>query len=87
MSDLKFTTAADYMKVDYSTRVPFTRHGGAYDRGQADSYYDRAREPHYFTGGTYESTKIEEVDMSTEEIAAYNQGYDDNETSGSKKDY
>jgi hypothetical protein len=31
MSDLKFTTAADYMKVDYSTRVPFTRHGGAYD--------------------------------------------------------
>jgi hypothetical protein len=87
MSDLKFTTAADYMKVDYSTRVPFTRNGGAYDRGSADSYYGREREPHYFTGGTYQSTKIEEVDMSTEEIAAYNQGYDDNETSGSKKDY
>ena len=87
MSDLKFTTAADYMKVDYSTRVPFTRHGGAYDRGSADSYYGRQREPHYFTGDTYQSTKIEEVDMSAEEIAAYHQGYDDNETSGSKKEY
>lgn len=29
MSDLKFTTTGDYMNVDYSTRVPFTRHGGA----------------------------------------------------------
>jgi hypothetical protein len=87
MSDLKFTTAADYMKADYSTRVPFTRHGGAYDRGMADSYYGRARQPHYFTGGTYQSTMIEEVDMSAEEIAAYNQGYADMETSGNKKDY
>ena len=87
MSDLKFTTATDYMKFDYSTRVPFTRHGGAYDRGGADSYYGREREPHYFTDGSYQSTKIEEVDMSAEEIAAYNQGYDDNEASGSKKDY
>lgn len=87
MSDLKFTTAADYMKVDYSDRAPFTRHGGAYDRGMADSYYQRGRTPHYFTGDTYSSTRIDEVDMSTEEIAAYNQGYADNETSGSKKDY
>lgn len=86
MSDLKFTTAADYMKADYSIREPFTRHGGAYDRGMADSYYGRARQPHYFTGATYQSTKIEEVDMSAEETAAYNQGYDDNEKSGSKKD-
>ena len=87
MSDLKFTTTGDYMKVDYSTRVPFTRHGGAYDRGFADSYYGRQREPHYFTGDTYSSTKIEEVDMSAEEIAAYNQGYDDNEAAGYKKEY
>lgn len=87
MSDLKFTTAGDYMNVDYSTRAPFTRHGGAYDRGMADSYYGRERRPHYFTGGTYQSTEIEEVDMSAEEIAAYNQGYDDNEKSGDKKDY
>jgi hypothetical protein len=67
------------MKVDYSKRYPFTRHGGAYDRGMADNYYSRQRDPHYFTGGTYQSTKIEEVDMSAEEIAAYHQGYNDNE--------
>jgi hypothetical protein len=87
MSDLKFTTAADYMKVDYSTRVPFTRHGGAYDRGSADSYYRRARERHYFTSDSFNSTKIEEVDMSAEEIAAYNQGYDDNEKLDNKKEW
>jgi hypothetical protein len=87
MSDLKFTTAEEYMRVDYSTRVPFTRHGGAYDRGQADSYYGRNREPHYFTGSSYVGIRLDAVDMSAEEIAAYNQGYDDNETSGSKKDY
>ena len=70
---------------DYSTRDPFTRHGGAYDRGSADSYYGRPSMPHYFVGATYQSTRIDEVDMSTEEIAAYLQGYADNEASGNFK--
>jgi len=74
-------------KTNYSTRSAFTRHGGAYDRGQADSYYGRGPEPHYFVGGTYSSTMIEEPDMSAEEIAAYMQGYNDNEKSGDKKEY
>ena len=52
-----------------------TRHVGAYDRGSADSWYGREVNPHYFTGATYQSTKIEEVDMSKEEIAAYMAGY------------
>lgn len=73
--------------MDYSTREPFTRHGGAYDRGSADSYYCRERKPHYYTDATYSSTHIDEVDMSAEEIAAYNQGYDDNEASGNFKEY
>jgi hypothetical protein len=64
--------------TDYSKRTPFTRHGGAYDRGAADAYYGRPYTPHYFTGATYSSTKIEEVDMSEEEVAAYEQGYADN---------
>jgi hypothetical protein len=75
------------VKVDYSTREPFTRHGGAYDRGAADSYYGRIRDPHYFVDATYQSTKIEKVDMSAEEIAAYMQGYDDNERDGDKKNW
>ena len=51
------------------------RHGGAYDRGSADSWYGREVNPHYFTGDTYQSIKIEEVDMTEEEIAAYMAGY------------
>lgn len=72
---------------DYSTISEFTRHGGAYDRGSADSYYRRPAIPHYFKGGTYSSEMVEEEDMTEEEIAAYNQGYDDNEESGDHKEY
>jgi len=61
--------------MNYANREVFTRHGGAYDRGSADSWYGREVNPHYFTGATYQSTKIEEVDMSEEEIAAYMAGY------------
>ena len=50
--------------MNYSEREVFTRHGGAYDRGSADAWYGRPAEPHYFTGGTYQSTKIEAVYMS-----------------------
>ena len=85
MSDLKFTTTGDYMKVDYSIHVLYTRHGGAYDRGMADSYYRRERQPHYFKGDSYQSERITEMNMTADEVAAYNQGYDDNEKSGDKK--
>ena len=61
--------------MNYANREVFTRHGGAYDRGSADSWYGREVNPHYFTGATYQSTKIEEVDMSEKEIAAYMAGY------------
>jgi hypothetical protein len=73
--------------VDYSNREPFRRHGGAYDRGSADSYYGRAFNPHYFVGATYSTTRIDEVDMSAEEIEAYAQGYDDNELLGNFKQW
>lgn len=61
------------------------QHGGAYDRGSADAWYGREVNPHYFTGSTYQSTKIEEVDMSEEEIAAYMAGY--NETTFGQKEW
>jgi hypothetical protein len=73
------------MKMNYSESEVFTRHGGAYDRGSADSYYGREYRPHYFTGNTYQSTEIEEVDMSEEEIAAYMAGY--NETPFAQKEW
>jgi hypothetical protein len=71
--------------MNYSEREIFTRHGGAYDRGSADAWYGRAVEPHYFTGDSFQSTKIEEVDMSEEEIAAYMAGY--NETPFAQKSW
>ncbi len=63
------------------------RHGSPYDRGSADSYYGREYNPHYFTGDSYNSTRIELQNMSVHEILAYTAGYRDNEASGDKKEY
>lgn len=63
------------------------RHGGAYDRGSADSYYRRGQRPHYFKGDTYNSEEVTEKDMTAAEIAAYYAGYYENERSGNFKDY
>ena len=63
------------------------RHGGAYDRGSADSYYRRGFNPHYYAGATYTSEKIEADRMTPEEIAAYTAGYEENEDSNDFKDY
>lgn len=64
-----------------------TRHGGPFDRGSADSYYHRPREPHYYVGDTLMSTRLEMVDMSEKEVADYNAGYDWNEQFGDKKSW
>jgi len=70
-----------------TTQTFDTRHGGPWDRGSADSYYHRPRDPHYFEGATYSSIKITATGMTPEEIEAYHAGYDDNEASGDKKDW
>lgn len=64
-----------------------SRHGGAFDRGSADSYYGRNPVPHYYVGGTGTSEKIEAQKMTEEEIAAYQAGYAWNEQFGDKKDW
>ena len=61
------------------------RHGGLFDRGAADSYYQRGRRPHYFKGDTYRSEEV--TKLTPEEIAEYNRGYDWNEQYGDKKDW
>lgn len=63
------------------------RHGGPYDRGSADSYYGRGYEPHYYTGATYSSQRVDVEQMTAEEIAAYKAAYDDNEASRNFKDW
>lgn len=63
------------------------RHGGPFDRGAADSYYNRPRRPHFFTDATYASDEIEERFMTRDQIAEYMAGYDFNEQFGGKKQW
>jgi hypothetical protein len=64
-----------------------TRHGGPYDRGMADSYYGRQRQPHYFVGDSYKTLRVAYKDMTPDEVEAYHAGFDDNEDSGDHKEY
>ena len=63
------------------------RHGGAWDRGSADSYYGRGFRPHLFEGDTYASREVTEQEMTAEEVAAYRAGYEQNELEGNFKDW
>lgn len=63
------------------------RHGGPYDRGAADSYYNRPYSPHYFKGDTHMSDRVDLGDMTPEEITAYTAGYRDNEAAVNHKDW
>ena len=63
------------------------RHGGAFDRGSADSYYHRGFAPHYYRGDTYGSERVELANMTAEEIVAYTAGFNYNEQHGDKKDW
>ena len=60
-------------------------HGGAFDRGSADSYYGRMRNPHY--GGVGGSIMPYTDRLTAEEAAEYMAGYDYNEQYGDKKDW
>jgi len=62
------------------------RHGGPFDRGSADSYYNRACRPHYFLGDTYQSPEVIPA-VGSEEYQAYLAGYEFNEQYGDKKDW
>ncbi len=74
-------------EVNYNGKTYLQYHGNAFDRGSADSYYHRPRDPHLWPAGTYHGERIEASDMSVEEIEAYNAGYDYNEAFGDKKDW
>jgi hypothetical protein len=63
------------------------RHGSPYDRGSADSYYGRRRDPHYYPNGTGNEPRVNYKAMTPDEVVAYHAGYDDNEESGDKKSY
>lgn len=61
------------------------RHGSLYDRGSADSYYGRGKKPHWYPNGTYHPPEI--TNLTEEEIAEYNQGFDDNQEARNFKEW
>lgn len=63
------------------------RHGGPYDRGRADSYYQRGAKPHYYKGDTWFSDIVTEESMTAEEIEAYYKGFEENEASNNFKEW
>jgi hypothetical protein len=78
------------MKMTYAEKQEeikiFDReHGSFFDRGAADSYYHRPRNPHRGGVGGGSGLRIEATEP--EEINAYNAGYDYNEEFGDKKSY
>jgi hypothetical protein len=60
-------------------------HGCLYDRGSADSYYGRARDPHY--GGVGGDSGARVAVNDNESVAEYMAGYNWNEQFGDKKDW
>jgi len=62
-----------------------TSHGSPFDRGSADSYYQRPRNPHRGGVGGDSGPRISELTPS--EIQAYLAGYQWNEQFGGKKDW
>ena len=51
-------------------------HGSPYDRGSADAYYGRKKDPHWYPKGTYHGDRVSCLDMTAAQIEAYNAGYD-----------
>ena len=60
-------------------------HGSLYDRGSADSYYCRARTPHYGGVGGDSGERVRVTDADS--VAEYHAGYQDNEENGDKKQW
>lgn len=61
------------------------QHGCLFDRGSADSYYGRPRQPHYGGVGGDSGPRVDR--LTAEEVAEYQAGYDYNERYGDKKDW
>lgn len=74
-------------KYEFNGKTYSQKHGNAFDRGSADSYYGRGRDPHMWPEGTYKGKRVDAKDMTPAQIEAYNAGYDYNEQFGDKKDW
>ena len=74
-----------YIEAREATKIYDRSHGSFFDRGSADSYYGRPRNPHRGGVGGGSGLRIEAV--TEEEFEAYHAGYDFNEEFGDRKSY
>jgi hypothetical protein len=75
----------NYKEAQVATEMFDKSHGSFFDRGSADSYYGRPRNPHRGGVGGLSGPRIE---AKTEvEIEAYHAGYDYNEEFGDRKSW
>jgi len=75
------------MATEFNGVVYDDVHGGPFDRGSADSWYNRGAKPHWYPEGSYRGEIVTEERMTLEQIQAYYAGYDWNEKNGGKKDW
>ena len=72
-------------RYEVNGKVYQQQHGNAFDRGSADSYYGRPRNPH--KGGVGGNSGERVAELTPSEVEAYHAGYDYNEQYGDKKDW
>ena len=65
----------------------FRGHGSPYDRGSADSYYQRGPAPHWYPEGRYNGERVEEGQMTEAQIREYMLGFAENEADLNFKDW
>lgn len=75
----------NYTEARLASQKYEQRHGSFFDRGSADSYYGRPRDPHRGGVGGDSGPRIEAI--TEEEFEAYHAGYDFNEEYGDKKNW
>jgi len=65
--------------VTFEDTNPLFKHGGPFDRGGADSYYQRGIRPHYYVLGTGKGDRTPEEEMTEQQVQEYHAGYYYNE--------
>jgi hypothetical protein len=74
-------------EVYFQGKTNTSWHGSPFDRGSADSWYHRGAVPHWYPQGTGHGERLTAAQMSLEEIADYQAGYEYNEHFGGKKEW
>jgi len=59
-------------------------HGSPQDRGSADAYYQRVRDPHFYIGKSIRGIRVSASEMTEAQIKFYDHGYN---TEQDRKDY